>query len=239
MIDLIYCAGGNARLAKIAIDAGLLYGSRLPGRPSHPIQFADQDWKRPNRAKYIAALAKYRPAMCTVLDLEREDQLSEVMSWAEEAAQYVQTVIIIPKVMNIIARIPRTIGGKEIRLGVPCGPHEQTAPPRMEFQDRPVHILGGQPHKQMKKALDLNVKSVDCSTTAYMARKLCAFWAPSTIPTAKSRWWPQLKDIGLGDYGRNAYQEAFRLSCINIISGWHTFTQTGLHVGKKPAAWKR
>lgn len=86
-MELIYCAAGNARFAQIAIDAGFLYGAQLPGTTYHPIWFADQNWKKPDRTKYMAALAEHRPHMASVLDLERADQLDEVLSWAEEAAQ--------------------------------------------------------------------------------------------------------------------------------------------------------
>ena len=84
---LIYCADGNKRLAQIAIDAGFRYGARLPARgPHHPVFFADQDWKAPDRARYMTELAEHRPVMATVLDWEQMEQRDEVLSWAEEAA---------------------------------------------------------------------------------------------------------------------------------------------------------
>ena len=58
MLDLVYCAGGNARFAQIAIDAGYKYGARLPATVYHPVYFADQDWHAPDRARYMAALAQ-------------------------------------------------------------------------------------------------------------------------------------------------------------------------------------
>jgi hypothetical protein len=104
MPTLIYCAGGNRRFAQIAIDAGYKFGSQLPNTIYHPIYFADQDWKRPNRATYMAMLAQHRPTMATVLDWERDEQLPEVLDWAEEAAQYVAQVLIIPKVIGRLAQ---------------------------------------------------------------------------------------------------------------------------------------
>ena len=81
MPELIYCAGGNKRMAQIAIDAGFEYGARLPARGlHHPIRFADQDWKNPDRVRYMAELEKHKPAMATVLDWEQEGQLGEVLS---------------------------------------------------------------------------------------------------------------------------------------------------------------
>ena len=116
MPELIYCADGNPRFAKIAIDAGFFYGARLPGSVKYPIHFADQDWKNPDRARYMVELEKHRPVMATVLDWEQEEQLGEVLSWAEEAAQYVERVLLIPKVIGGIERLPRKIGGADVVL---------------------------------------------------------------------------------------------------------------------------
>ncbi|MBX3081695.1 MAG: hypothetical protein KF716_08665 [Anaerolineae bacterium] len=222
-IDLYFCAADNRRQAQIAIDAGIRYGAQLPGRVHQPIEFADQNWRRPRRAEYIEALRTHKPQLCTVLDWEREEQLSEVLGWAEDAAAIVDTVIIIPKVWNGIRMIPTAIGGKSIRLGIPCGPHQHTAPPFFEFGRRPVHVLGGQPHRQMAIAHYLNVVSVDCSVTAYMAREKCAFWTYKRERGAKSRWWAQLQEVGLGDYGKDAMYEALTRSCANVVCGWQLF----------------
>ena len=66
---LIFCADGNARHAAIAVAEGWEYGARLPARglAPHPLAFADQDWKRPDRGRYMACLEKHRPALATVL----------------------------------------------------------------------------------------------------------------------------------------------------------------------------
>ena len=56
-MELIYCGGGNAKFAQIAIDAGFLYGAQLPSTVYHPLHFADQNWKRPDREKYMKAVA--------------------------------------------------------------------------------------------------------------------------------------------------------------------------------------
>jgi len=96
--ELIYCANGNSEFARIAIEAGYTYGAQLPGTVYHPPAFADQDWKKPNRAAYMVALAQHRPRMASVLDWERREQFVEVLQWAEEIAQWVDVVMIIPKV---------------------------------------------------------------------------------------------------------------------------------------------
>lgn len=221
---LIYCAGGNARFAQIAIDAGFEYGARLPPRGlHHPIYFADQDWKNPNRQRYMNALAEHRPTLATVLDWEQEEQRTEVLDWAEEAAQYVERVLIIPKVLGRIDTLPHRIGGAQIVLGysVPTS-YGGTFVPVWEFAGWDVHLLGGSPHRQMELCYYLNVVSVDGNFHLGMATRHCQFWMPGTARYAKNRYWPTLREANGGENwpGDDAPYEAFRRSCTNIVRAW-------------------
>lgn len=219
-MELIYCAGGNIKFAQIALAAGFLYGARLPSTVYYPLHFADQDWRRPNRQQYMAALAEQRPCMATVLDLESADQLNEVLSWAEEAAQWVAVVVIIPKSFGVIPRLPRRIAGAEVRLGysVPTS-YGGTAVPIWEFEGWPVHLLGGSPQAQMRLAHYLRVVSADSNYASKMASQRCQYWVPGNAP-AKNRYWPQLQAFGGGKWGADAPYEAFRRSCENIMTAW-------------------
>lgn len=219
-VTLIYCASGNLSMAEIAINAGFEYGAQLPGTTYFPLYFADQDWRAPVRERYMAALAEKRPHMATVLDLERPDQLSEVLGWAEEAAQYVDVVCVIPKYSGAIARLPRTIGGAEVRLAysVPTR-YAGTEVPVWEFAGWPVHLLGGSPHKQMEMSRYMNVVSADGNMAQKLAVKLCSFWQPGTATHAVNRWWPQLQEAGMGEK-KDAPYVAFELSCNAIMRAW-------------------
>lgn len=92
-LDVIYCAAGNKDAHEIARAEGWLLGAQLSARagsiPS-PCYFTDQNWKRPNRSYYMRKLAEVKPQWATVLDLERPEQLAEVLDWAAEAEQHVQ-----------------------------------------------------------------------------------------------------------------------------------------------------
>jgi hypothetical protein len=213
-IEIIYCANGNRRFAQIAIEAGMTYGAQLPGTVYHPPEFADQDWKRPNRAAYMAALAQHRPRMATVLDWERDDQLPEVLSWAEEAAQYVEVIILIPKVFGGIRRLPRRIGGATVRLGysVPTA-YGGTELPLWEFAGWPVHLLGGSPHRQIHLAHYLRVESADGNYANRKATQFCEWWNGA-------RWLP------LQPPQEDAPYEAFRRSCANIMAAWRELAPT-------------
>lgn len=161
----------------------------------------------------MSELAKHRPHMATVLDLEREDQLPEVLSWAEEAAQFVEIVCIIPKAYGVIARLPHRIGKADIRLAysVPTR-YGGTDVPTWEFDGWPVHLLGGSPNAAMRVADYLDVHSTDGNYHLLKASRYCEFWQDGK--------WHELQDPG-GHVARDAIYEAFRRSCENITAAWH------------------
>lgn len=237
---LIYCGGGNPRFYRIATEAGFLYGSQLPDTVYGPLHFADQDWRNPKRKAYMAALAEHRPHMATVLDWEREDQLPEVLDWTEEAAQYVERILIVPKVVGGIGRIPRRVGGKPVVLAysVPTR-YGGTELPIWAFTGWPVHLLGGSPHKQMELwryfSNIAEVVSADSNMINKMATQRCQFWVPGTARGAKDRWWPTLKEMG-AERQHDAPYEAFRRSCANIMTAWRELAVEPLAVAEEELA---
>src|SRR6185369_6135972 len=135
----------------IASSLGYKYGAQLPSTNIYArLYFADQDWKKPDFKRYFTYVAMYKPHVATVLDLEYEYQYRTVMEWAEEAALYVNEIIIIPKVNGIIKKIPKSISGKRVILGysVPSN-YGQTTVPKDEFAGWGVHLLGGEPLVQL------------------------------------------------------------------------------------------
>lgn len=213
MPTLIYCADGNRRFAQIAISAGFEYGAQVPNTVYFPPYFCDQNWRKPNREKYMAALAQHRPHIASVLDWEQEEQLPEVLAWAEDAAQYVDVVMLIPKVQGGVSQLPRTIGGKPVRLGysVPTS-FGGTSLGLWEFGGWPVHLLGGSPQAQMQTARYLDVHSADGNYAGRKARQYCQYFDGTR--------WLQLATTGDTD-SKDAIYRAFDLSCRNIISAWH------------------
>ena len=206
------------------------YGAQLPGAVYYAPWFVDQDWKKPNRAAYIAAVEQHRPHMATVLDWEREEQLSEVLEWAEEVAPFVSQVVIIPKVQGGIPRIPRQIAGREVVLGysVPTR-YGGTELPLWEFTGWPVHLLGGSPQRQLHAAHYVRVNSADGNYIMKMASR-GQFWVPNTgykHYKALNSHFPTLveadgKPWGDGSDTANAPYEAFRRSCANIMQAWQS-----------------
>jgi len=179
------------------------------------------------------ALALHRPAMATVLDWETEESLPLVMDWAQEASQYAEKIVVIPKVVGGIPKIPLTVNGKPIVLGYSV-PSKFGATPCVpwEFEGREVHLLGGSPHRQMRewqlmRVCGASVVSADGNMHSKMATRHNRFW---TVAQGRRPCWATLRDSelaqGLGIkqsgelWGDDAPYEAFRLSCINIMKEW-------------------
>lgn len=214
---LIYCAAGNKARSEIAQNYGFLHGAQLPGTVYFPLYFADQDFKKPNKSAYISALKTHRPTMASVIDWEAQEQINEVLEWAEEAAAYVETVMIIPKVHGGIPTLPRMIGGKPVRLGfsVPTkfGGTEVSV---SEFAAWPVHLLGGSPAAQMKYSYYLSAVSADGNMANKMANR-GLFWRMGK--TKFSNCWESISING-ERFNGNGPLEAFRRSCENIAKFW-------------------
>lgn len=227
---LIYCAGGNKLFADIAISYGFKYGACLPDTIYHPIYFADQNWKKPNKEKYLEYVSMYRPYLASVLDWEEWEQLDEVLEWAEAISSVVTEIVLIPKVQGGITVLPKELKGKKIRLGfsIPNRPRpgedknkwgENQIQPE-DFAGWPVHLLGGSPGKQRKYSQFMNVQSVDCNMHHMMATTRCLFWMRGK--KIFSNKWLSLKQADgrkwEGDLA--APYEAFRRSCRNIKTYW-------------------
>jgi len=201
------------------------YGAQMPGTVYFSPYFVDQDWKKPNRAAYVAAVKEHRPHITTVLDWERDEQLPEVLSWAEDVAPFVEQIVIIPKVMGGIPRLPRRIAGREVVLGysVPTK-YGGTPLPIWQFAGWPVHLLGGSPHRQLHLAHYCRVNSADGNYVHQYSNR-GVFWTNGNAWYAKNRYAPSLTEAdgskwGDGSNPADAHHEAFRRSCVNIMAAW-------------------
>lgn len=218
--ELIYCADGNPTFARAAVEAGWLYGAKLPATVYETVHFADQDWKNPNRDAYMTALERHRPRMATVLDWEHPEQLGEVLSWAEQAAQYVERVLLVAKVPGELDRLPRSIGGKPVVLAYSVPTSYGGSPLGLwEMAGWPVHLLGGSPHAQMRLWQYLRgpceVVSADGNMMHQQAHR-CRFWSRKKGPNGH---WVQLSDTG-DDRTEGANLEAFKKSLAEVRSAW-------------------
>lgn len=225
-MQFIFCLAGNQRFMTIARACGWDAGARLPGTlyACHaPLAFADQDWtayqralKRSpeaaiaKRAAYMRAVAAARPQMASVLDWEYADQLSEVLDWAAEIAPHVSRVMLIPKVVGQVDRLPDTIGGVPVVLGysIPTS-HGGTRCQLGAFRGRRVHLLGGSPRQQWQAAQLLAGKADLVSADGNMCHKAAGhgtYWTGRQWRNDGARTVPT--------------DEALRRSLINIRAMW-------------------
>lgn len=231
-IELMVCVQ-DPKFAKSVLDSNLTLGARLPdgirSDINHKIEFADQNWKKPNKQKYIQSIAKIKPRIATVLDLERPEQFDEVMDWAETIAQHVlETIVIIPKYNDAIPNIPKSIAGKEVRLGYSVKTsYGQTDVPIEEFNKSSfgIHLLGGSPHKQIYHAQIMNVVSIDCNSMIYSGLK-----GKILSPLLHGTKWVDHKNyFNIEKAMNNAPYICFDESCKNMIKLWinHGFKLSG------------
>lgn len=212
----IYCDGKNKRFAQIAVNAGFLYGVRIPAAAiiDQPIIFTDVDWKNPNEAQYLAHVKQIRPKLATVIDIETIDTLAQALDWANQLIDYVEHIIFIPKI-DIIDRLPPQINNKEVILGysVPSS-YGKTDIPIHRFLSHRIHVLGGSPHVQMRlyKQHPNMIYSVDGNYFTKMANRMQRYWVPGDNDEITNRFWKRNK--------AHAPEQIFQQSCKNILAAW-------------------
>lgn len=213
--NLYYCAGGNKLKAELAIKYGFLYGSQMPHTVYYKPEFIDQNWLKPQKEKYINLIKQHNPQIATVLDFERKEQYSEIIDWCYQISDFVKdAIIIIPKVNGIIEKLPKQINGKSIRLGysVPTK-YAGTTVPLDEFQNWPIHLLGGSPKKQKQLFDDnrLNVISCDGNYINKLSNMGIAIFGNKHLTT---------KQI-FGDKVDSAVYVSFEISLMNVRAIWN------------------
>jgi hypothetical protein len=229
---LIWCADGNTKHSQLAIDAGWEYGLRLPARgflPDHKLYFADQHYRQPNRRDYMTRLAIYRPKIATVLDWEQPEQLTEVLSWAEEAAQHVTDgVVIIPKVSGSVGALPARTGGKEVILGYSVPTSYGGSPVFLsELKGWPVHLLGGSPQRQYEVWTYLrhicDVRSLDGNMAKKQATGRCLYWTREV--TSCGHWQPLSAIQSEDRFCDRPHEECVRRTTVAVKEAWDFWTR--------------
>lgn len=204
---LISTTGSNRKVTKVASECGWQYGCRLPLATVAPLFFADCHYKEYDHRKYVKAIAKKRPTMCTVRDYDRDTPLDLVLAYGEDLSQHVQALIVIPKVTGTVVNIPESIGGKPVILGysVPTK-YGGTECSLLEFVGRPVHILGG----SVKQVLPILRNGLDIYSWDYNAG----------LYRAKYGWAYTGKDNGMFVYqGKDKhYLDVYRITMQNIYN---------------------
>jgi len=211
-MDIVYCAGANPRLTRIAYEAGYLLGIRSD-RSSYdfPISFVDIDYKAPDFTAHLEIVKRHRPKYATVPDLSEiavdEADIIRAVKQAEQLAPYCEIVLIVPKLSEQIAMLP---GDLALGYSVPTKYGGIRTIPAWEFAERRVHLLGGSPHEQMKLARYMDVMSADGNMAQKIAIQFARYW--------RDGQWIAHPERGQGK--EDLYLDCWQRSCQNIYRCW-------------------
>jgi len=203
---LIYCAGRGGRYADIAVATGFIYGCRSDYKPSHLVGFADLNWKRPDLDRHYAFVSEHRPQLAVAPDVLDLDALVPTLRYAERLAGVAGRVIIVPKTMGVMDRLPHE-PWLVIGYSVPTR-YGGTDLMMAELAGWPVHLLGGSPRHQLELSHYLDVFSADGNVSTVGARYGFGF-------DARSRRWRLSPDNG-PDFPYRVFQR----SCEQIVQAW-------------------
>jgi hypothetical protein len=216
-MDLIYCAGGNPRLTRIAFEAGWMLGMRSDKTTIDlPQAFIDIEYKRPDFERHLDVVARYRPKYATVPDLSDETtslaDMERALAQAERLKRYCEIPLIVPKLSAQLDIIPSSYA---IGYSIPSSYGGAKYLP-WELAGRRIHLLGGSPRKQVQAYLHLSpiatVMSADGNYAQAQAVKYAMYWKAH-------RWhYHEKKDLKEKDL----YLECWARSCMNLMSYWRT-----------------
>jgi hypothetical protein len=143
---LIFCAGAGRRNMQVARSLGWLPGARSDETISdvhRPLYLLDVHWTRYDWPAYLAVAARERPALAVVPDTCSVGDLPRTLAQAEDLAAHVtEAVLVVPKCSGLIERLPRRIGGRQIRLAYSVPTRYGGIPDVRSFDQMPAY--GGQ-----------------------------------------------------------------------------------------------
>jgi len=224
MIDVIFCAGGNEALMRIAYESGMYLGIRSD-RPSHgfAIRFVDINYRHPPVFEdHLRVVARYQPRFATVRDLSEhsveEADIERAIAEARRLSGYCEVPLVVPKLGGQLALLPADLA---IGYSIPTT-HGGAQYALWELTGHRVHLLGGNPDDQMVVYRYLSACNSVLSADGNMAQKvawLAGLWEDG-------RW---VDHPAKGTHSPNLAHTCLGLSCRNILQEWRQFfTEAGL-----------
>lgn len=230
-IRLVWCQGGNAQSARLAVGAGWWYGFRSDDNnyaaELGPVAMLDCHWENPDWQRHLALAARHRPWLATVPDTMTEADTDRTVRQAEEIAPFCDHPLVVPKAPGVIRRLPRKVGGKTLVLGysVPTA-YGGTELGVWDFAGWPVHLLGGNPRRQLDLARYMDTVSVDGNLAWRLARR-------GIVMKENGAAGRSIREYDGGRWhGEGAHLEALRRSLASLKTFWGRHTR----VEWRPAA---
>jgi len=137
-------------------------------KPHYIVTFVDNVYTEYKHENHLEVVKRFKPKYCTVRDIMTEEQckvagiayysFEQIMTWAEELAQYCPNVIVIPKYDCIKDVLKKFMLGYSIPTS-----HGGTPLPVDLFRGRRIHLLGGSWAAQLDYLAELgeDVVSID------------------------------------------------------------------------------
>lgn len=163
--------GGSSPYDAIALENGWKLGANSGQRttPKHSLFMVDNNWEDYSYNQHLKFVAKYKPHLATVRDIEGHTDQEQLYEQARELSRFCDRVVIIPKCRthNLFFFFPNAI------LGLPLGRAENEWS-WFYAKKTPllVHLLGGSP-KDWMRAIDQlgdKVYSLDGNYLSAIAR---------------------------------------------------------------------
>lgn len=176
-----------------AMRCGWQYGVRSTDLACHTAEvwarhhpnFIDNNFHEYDHRRHLAVIAYWEPRYTTVRDIMTPAQcdaagiefysFGQIMEWAAELNEHAENVIVIPKTLDAIDKIP-----EQYMLGysVPST-YGGTPLPTEAFKGRRVHLLGGSPAKQLGywQKLKDEVVSLDNNYLLNISRYGSVLWS--------------------------------------------------------------
>lgn len=157
---LIFCRGGNPRVAKLAISLGFLYGTRSDhavGKGLRCNGLVDINWKDYDWKAHVAFVEKHRPLLAAVPDVTDWEMLPHTLQRIRQLQPLCDNVVVIPKLHGLICKLPDHV---VVGVSVPSK-YAGFLPRTSELAGRRLHLLGGSPYKQLELAGLYKRRSLD------------------------------------------------------------------------------
>lgn len=220
MIDLIYTSGNNRELAQITTEEQWMVGMRSDKHPYMPISFMDIRYKQPNFERHLAMIKEHQPKYAVVPDLSDDySEKQDVLRALHQAEQITAiaphtTVLIVPKRSAQLQWIP-----SDFSLGYSIPTSNGGAKFGLwKLSGRRVHLLGGNPHYQMKlyrlHRHNVHIHSADGNMAQKAAFEFSKFWT-------NNRWIKHPEATQNKDEQKpDLPYECIRMSLQNIKQAW-------------------
>lgn len=221
---LIYCAGSNPMLARVAQEEQWLLGVRSDRKDyDFPIHFVDVEYRQPDFARHLARVKALRSWAAIVPDLsdtavDRQD-VARAVKQAEQLRRFCRFPFIVPKLPGQIALIPREF---PIAYSVPTS-YGGALYPWWELEARQAHLLGGSPHMQMRLYRYITNIAQVVSADGNMTQKLAI---------SHAKYWQGGRWLSHPEAGKrqDLYPDCLRRSLCNIRQTWREVASVRMQI---------